>query len=160
MPAILRVGSGPVRPAVLSDPRSGEYDRWVQAIRADHVFDGESFVDGGATVLFEAGRIAGIEGRAVDLPQDCEVREHHGTLLPGLIDAHTHLVTDSGMNALDRVAGYSTEEIDEVITQALADHLAAGVTTVRDLGDRDFCVLRRRDRRRSRPPADRAHDLR
>jgi imidazolonepropionase-like amidohydrolase len=121
----------------------------VQAIRADHVFDGESFVDGGATVLFEAGRIVGIEARAVDLAQDCEVREHHGTLLPGLIDAHTHLVTDSGMNALDRVAGYSWEEIDEVITQALADHLAAGVTTVRDLGDRDFCVLRRRDRQRA-----------
>jgi imidazolonepropionase-like amidohydrolase len=65
--------------------------------------------------------------------------------LPGLIDAHTHLVTDSGNSALDRVAGYSVEQIDEVITRAVREQLSAGVTTVRDLGDRRFCVVQRRD---------------
>jgi hypothetical protein len=40
--------------------------------------------------------------------------------------------------ALDRVAGYSAAEIETVMTQALQDHLAVGVTTVRDLGDREF----------------------
>jgi imidazolonepropionase-like amidohydrolase len=80
--------------------------------------------------------------------------EHDGTLLPGLIDAHTHLVTDSGDSALDRVAGHTTQQIEEVVTQALADQLAAGVTTVRDLGDRRYCVLERRDRQRSTPLYD------
>lgn len=74
---------------------------------------------------------------------------HAGTLLPGLIDAHAHLVTDSGDSALDRVAGFSAQEIDEVVSRALSDQLAAGVTTVRDLGDRRFCVLDRRDRQLS-----------
>ncbi|WP_426562876.1 amidohydrolase family protein [Angustibacter sp. McL0619] len=121
----------------------------MQAIRAAQVFDGESFLDGGATVLVQDGRIVGVEGHDADVPHECDVTEHPGTLLPGLIDAHTHLVTDSGPNALGRVAGYSDDEIDEVITKALADQLAAGVTTVRDLGDRDFCVVRRRDRQRA-----------
>jgi len=65
-----------------------------------------------------------------------------------LIEAHTHLVTDGGDGALGRVAGYSDEAIDEVITRALRDQLLAGVTTVRDLGDRRFCVVQRRDRQR------------
>jgi Amidohydrolase family len=74
------------------------------------------------------------------------VTSHDGTLLPGLIEAHTHLVTDSGVSALDRVAGYSDEQIDEVITRALREQLLAGVTTVRDLGDRRFRVVQRRGR--------------
>jgi imidazolonepropionase-like amidohydrolase len=35
-----------------------------------------------------------------------------------------------------------------VVTEALRRQLAAGVTTVRDLGDRDFAVVARRDRQR------------
>jgi hypothetical protein len=65
-----------------------------------------------------------------------------------IIGAHTHLVTDSGVSALDRVAGYSEEQIDEVITVALRAQLSAGVTTVRDLGARRFCVVQRRESRR------------
>ncbi|GAA4348081.1 amidohydrolase family protein [Angustibacter luteus] len=118
----------------------------MQAIRATTVFDGETFLDGGATVLVEDGVVVGVESRGHDLPAGCSVTVHDGTLLPGLIDAHSHLVADSGLNALDRVAGYSPAELDGVITQALGDQLAAGVTTVRDLGDRDFCVVDRRDR--------------
>jgi imidazolonepropionase-like amidohydrolase len=74
----------------------------------------------------------------------------HGaaTVLPGLIDTHVHLVADSGPMALDRVAGFSDEELDAVVTEALHRHLAAGVTTVRDLGDRRFNVVERRDRQR------------
>ncbi len=69
-----------------------------------------------------------------------------GRLLPGLIDAHTHLVTDSGDSALDRVVGFSVQKIDEIVSCALSGQLAAGVTTVRDLGDQRFCVPDRRDR--------------
>ncbi|MGY4773449.1 amidohydrolase family protein [Kribbella sp. CWNU-51] len=74
-------------------------------------------------------------------------------MLPGLIDTHVHLVADSGPMALDRVAGYSDEEIDAVVTEALRRQLAAGVTMVRDLGDRNFNVVDRRDAQRSRVDA-------
>jgi len=121
----------------------------VHAIRARHAFDGESFLAGGATVLIEGGAIIGVESYGFQVPGHCLVTGNEGTLLPGLIDAHTHLVTDSGDSALDRVAGFSAQEIDEVVSRALSDQLAAGMTTVRDLGDRRFCVLDRRDRQLS-----------
>ena len=119
------------------------------AIRAPHAFDGNAFRRGGATVLVEAEQVAGVESYGFTVPEGCPVTELAGTLLPGLIDAHVHLVTDSGPNALDRVAGYSPEQLDEVVTAALQAQLAAGVTTVRDLGDRDYCVVARRDRQRA-----------
>ncbi len=50
--------------------------------------------------------------------------------------------------ALERVAGYSREEIPEVVSDALRRQLAAGVTTVCDLGDQRFNVVDRRDAQR------------
>jgi imidazolonepropionase-like amidohydrolase len=121
----------------------------MYALRAAHVFDGTRFLAGGATVLVEEGRIAGVEPVGCDLPDGCEVTSFAGTLLPGLIDTHVHLVTDGGRAALDRVAGYTEEQVDEVVTEALRRQLAAGVTTVRDLGDRRYAVVDRRDRQRA-----------
>jgi imidazolonepropionase-like amidohydrolase len=120
----------------------------MYALRAPHCFDGAGFLAGGATVLVDEGRITGVEPFGYDVPDGCPVTSYDGTLLPGLFDMHTHLVTDSGLDALSRVSGYSVDEIDEVVTEALRRQLAVGVTTVRDLGDRDFCVVDRRDRRR------------
>lgn len=100
-------------------------------------------------MLVEDGRIAGVEPYAFDAPDVCAVSTCDGTLLPGLVDMHVHLVTDSGPDALSRVAGYSDQEIDAVVTEALRRQLAAGVTTVRDLGDRRFNVVDRRDRQRA-----------
>ena len=65
---------------------------------------------------------------------------------PGLIDTHTHLVADSKFGALDRVAGLSDNQLDAVVTRNLADQLAAGITTVRDLGDLRFAAVTRRNR--------------
>ncbi|MGH3823016.1 MAG: hypothetical protein ACRDRA_09320 [Pseudonocardiaceae bacterium] len=57
-----------------------------------------------------------------------------------------HLGGDGLDGALDRLAHYRDEELAEVIEAALRRHLAAGVTTVRDLGDRRWSVVERRDR--------------
>lgn len=118
----------------------------MYAIRAAVAFDGESFLSDGATVLIEGDEIRGVEAYGFAPPSDCTVASYDGTLLPGLIDTHTHLVGDSGRDALDRVAGYSEEEIESVVTAGLRRQLAAGVTTVRDLGDRRFNVADRRHR--------------
>jgi imidazolonepropionase-like amidohydrolase len=88
-------------------------------------FDGEQFGRSGATVLVAEGKVVGVEPFGFVPPPGCPVLSYAGTLLPGLIDAHAHLVTDSGPMALDRVAGYSAAEIEIVMTQALRDHLAA-----------------------------------
>jgi imidazolonepropionase-like amidohydrolase len=118
----------------------------VFTIRANHAFDGEDFRAGGATVLVEDGGIVGVEPVGYEPPSDCDLVDYgDATVLPGLIDTHVHLVGDSDVMALERAAGYSLAEIDAVVVEALQRQLAAGVTTVRDLGDRQFKVVDRRD---------------
>ena len=78
------------------------------AIRAAHLFDGERFWPGPATVLTNGPTVLGIEQGHPDLPAGTDVLDPGDTtVLPGLIDSHTHLVGDSRDGALDRVAGYT-----------------------------------------------------
>ncbi len=113
----------------------------MQALRAAHAFDGTRFLPEGATVLVEGDRIAGVHPGRFDLPDAVAVMEYEGTLLPGLFDCHTHLVADSTFGGLERVATMSDDAVDAVIEESLSAHLAAGVTTVRDLGDRGYRTL-------------------
>lgn len=117
------------------------------ALRAPHAFDGSGFLPGGATVLVEGERIVGVEPRDFPVPDGCEVTSYDGTLMPGLVDAHVHLVSDGGVGALERVGSLTRAEIDAEIERSLAAQVAHGVTTVRDLGDRDYRTLAFRDRR-------------
>jgi imidazolonepropionase-like amidohydrolase len=63
---------------------------------------------------------------------------------------HVHLCGDSQDGALERLPGLNDAELAGVIERALRRQLAAGVTTVRDLGDRRWAVLEWRDRLGSR----------
>jgi imidazolonepropionase-like amidohydrolase len=117
----------------------------MHAIRAAHAFDGTCFLPGGATVILDGDRIVGVETGRVVLPDGVEVAEHDGTVLPGLFDCHTHLVADATVGGLERAATMSEEEMDAVIADSLRAHVAAGVTTVRDLGDRGYRTLAFRD---------------
>lgn len=118
----------------------------MRAIRAAHAFDGTRFLSGGATVLLDGDRIVGVEPGRVDVPDRVEVTEYDGTVLPGLIDGHTHLVADATLGGLERAGAMRGEAIDVVIADSLRAHAVAGVTTVRDLGDRDFRTLAFRER--------------
>ncbi|RCG28388.1 amidohydrolase family protein [Sphaerisporangium album] len=68
-----------------------------------------------------------------------------GTILPGLINCHVHLVFDASMEAMTNVQ----ETDDLTLFLGMADRarrlLDSGVTTVRDLGDRGGLALRLRD---------------
>ena len=111
-------------------------------IRAGRAFDGERVVPGGALVLVDGGRIAGVEPGTAPAPEGCQVLEvPGGTVLPGLVDAHVHLCADGTHGALDRIGEPGEDAMMAVIEESLRRHLAAGVTTVRDLGDRRFAVL-------------------
>ena len=104
-------------------------------------------ITGGALVLCAEGRIAGVEPAAAPAPDGWPVAEYRGaTVLPGMIDCHVHLCGDSRNGALDRLAGYGDEELGRVIEAALRAQLAAGVTAVRDLGDRRWAVIDSRQR--------------
>ncbi|MEV4822146.1 amidohydrolase family protein [Micromonospora sp. NPDC049274] len=117
------------------------------AIRAARMFDGERLVDGGVLLLVDDCRITDVRAGWAQAPQGWPVREHpDGTLLPGLIDAHVHLCADGGPDALGRLAERPETDLDTVVEASLRAHLAAGVTTVRDLGDRRGAVLRWRAR--------------
>ncbi|MFD7160347.1 amidohydrolase family protein [Kribbella sp. NPDC059898] len=122
------------------------------AVRAERIFDGERIVDENL-VLIENGKVVGLGGEAGG-----EVREFPGaTVMPGLVDAHVHLSADAGPGALDRLgnlrvaaqtAGLAATRraLGATIERSLRLQLAAGVTTVRDLGDPYDAVLKwRRD---------------
>ena len=122
----------------------------MMAIQCSRLFDGETFSVGAATVLVDQHRIVAVESGFPPLGEPWEVvRYDDATVLPGLLDTHVHLVGDSRPGALDRVPGLSEDEMDRVITESLGRQLAAGVTTVRDLGDRQYAVVNRRDRQRA-----------
>ena len=100
----------------------------MHGIRATHVFDGTRFLPGGATVLFDGDRIVGVETGRVEVPDRVEVTEYAGTVLPGLIDCHTHLVADSTLGGLERAGTMSDEAIDQVIEDSLRAHAVAVVS--------------------------------
>src|SRR5690349_5124720 len=114
------------------------------AIRADALFDGVSarlvrgpvLVIDGSTIVSVDQATAPPDARVVDLPG--------ATLLPGLIDTHVHLAFDAGADPVAALA--ARDESAALAAMAAAGRVAlrAGITTVRDLGDRDYLALRLR----------------
>lgn len=116
-------------------------------------FDGERFLDGGVTVLVDDRHIVGVEDIGFTPPDGVVVEEHRGTLLPGLVDAHVHLVADGSPGSLEAAGAANDDELDTAITANLRRQVAAGVTTVRDLGDAAYRVLHHRDAARDGDPS-------
>lgn len=118
----------------------------MHAVRAPAAFDGTSFIPGGATVIVDADTIVGVESYDHPVPVACPLTTYDGTLLPGLVDTHVHLVSDAGLGSLERAATMADDEIDQVIARSLRQQASAGATTVRDLGDTRYRTLAFRDR--------------
>jgi imidazolonepropionase-like amidohydrolase len=115
------------------------------AIRADHVFDGYLFHNGPVIVVVEDGRISAVDFKCAVCPQDTTLVDlGELTLLPGLVDAHAHLCWDPGGEAED-LAGDSCEALLGRARRHAEAALRSGITTIRDLGDRDFVTLSLRE---------------
>src|SRR5260221_13476208 len=114
----------------------------VIVMKAARMFDGKANVlISPGVVVVEDSRIVDLGGSA-KLPAGTEVIDlGDATLLPGFMDAHTHLrgdpAADSRQGRIDGIEQYPTERA--LIASGLARKtLHAGLTTVRDLGSADF----------------------
>lgn len=114
------------------------------AIRAARLIDGKSdTVLKNGVVLIEGEKITAV-GSALTIPTDAKVIDlGDATLLPGLIDVHTHLLSEmDGTNLtlqdvemLRIVATQSTAERALLGAKLGREDLEAGITTVRDVGN-------------------------
>ena len=110
----------------------------VRAYKAALVVDGvsEQPVEDGVVVVHDEN-IASV-GRGADLPPEADVVDLGDvTLLPGLIDAHVHLVWNASAEPHELVAREGRALTALRCSHSAALHLRAGVTTVRDLGATD-----------------------
>lgn len=105
------------------------------------VLDAEAgAVRDGQAVLVKAGRIAEV-GSGIAAPAEARTVDLGGrTLMPGLIDCHTHVVAESldlwsNMIAPSSLAGLRAARVMEEMLQR-------GFTTVRDLGGADHGLVR------------------
>jgi imidazolonepropionase-like amidohydrolase len=112
------------------------------AIRAARMFDGRSgTTTADAVVIVEGTKITAAGSRLAIPPGSSIIDLGNATLLPGFIDAHTHLSDESSddWNA-DTVAGLrrTVPEATLRASQFAQRTLQAGFTTVRDVGSNDY----------------------
>jgi imidazolonepropionase-like amidohydrolase len=134
-------------PEEIARPRRGAY-----AIRAARWFDGVGqTLRNDVQVVVEGSTIVSV-GAPHELAADVEVLDLGDvTLLPGLVDAHTHLTWNAQPDAVARLSVATDDALLEQARSAAAAALRVGITTVRDLGDKHYVTLTLRDETRADP---------
>ena len=115
-------------------------------LTARRLFDGratQAFDDW--VVEVEDGRILDVGPRSASLSGADVVDFGDATLLPGLIDAHQHLAFDASLDPVSHLQADDDTTLLLRMRQAALQALTAGVTTIRDLGDRSYLSLTLRD---------------
>ncbi|MGE5049293.1 MAG: amidohydrolase family protein [Deltaproteobacteria bacterium] len=110
------------------------------AVKAARMFDArKGAVVQPALVVVDGDRIAQVGGQAPPGAQVIDLGD--ATLLPGLMDAHTHLTFESGpswyRDSMDLLLRWPAEQAQYAAEYARRT-LNAGFTTARDLGSGDF----------------------
>lgn len=115
------------------------------ALRAGRVFDGDGLV-AEPVVVIDGERIVSVGAPPPDgiTTTDLGARV---TLLPGLVDTHQHLCFDGRGSLEEQVNPHDDDALSERAVDNARRALAGGVTTLRDLGDRNYLTLGLRDRR-------------
>jgi imidazolonepropionase-like amidohydrolase len=111
-------------------------------VKAAHLFDGKSDqVVSPGVVVVQDGKIVAA-GAKVTEPAGAEVIDlGNATLLPGLMDAHTHMTSEASGDWKKDELDHFKKPIPQVAIEATAfakRTLLAGFTTVRDLGSSDL----------------------
>lgn len=117
----------------------------LRGIRGARVFDGREVVEGVPVVVIddEQGAIVSV-GHEPPLGVDT-IDLGDATLLPGLIDTHQHLCFDGDGSLEEQVEGRTDDELRARARANAQRALRAGITTIRDLGDRGYVTLGLRD---------------
>nr|WP_128797346.1 amidohydrolase family protein [Corallococcus coralloides] len=115
---------------------------WVQVLKAARLFDAKAgkIITPGVVVVSE-GRMVGV-GPKAPVPEGASVVDlGDATLLPGFMDAHTHMTVEPGpdwrKDLIDSFQRTLPEQTLDTLPWARAT-LMAGFTTVRNLGAEDF----------------------
>ncbi|MFD3453172.1 amidohydrolase family protein [Streptomyces sp. NPDC058691] len=120
-------------------PQAGpQTDAHAYALRAGRMFDGFTLT-GAATVHVRRDRVVAVDRtgsvppgvRLVDLGDDV-------CLLPGLIDVRAHLALDAGPDPVASLVAADDQRLLARMRVAARTALYAGITTVRDAGDRGY----------------------
>lgn len=118
------------------------------AIQAKRLFDGSGRpLMADAIVVIDEGRIAAV-GPATDIPlaPGTEVLDvGDRTVMPGLIDAHVHILLTGGTFSGQESRAATDHQALLVGVQNAQLGLKSGLTTVRDCGDRNYLSLVLRD---------------
>jgi imidazolonepropionase-like amidohydrolase len=114
------------------------------AIRAGRLFDGTGDTEREAVViLIEGDRIKSVQPTAqADIPEGAKTIDlSKATVLPGLIDCHTHL--QSRADRFDPIYSFRLTPFQRAFSAVLnaKKTLEAGFTTVRDLGSAPFLAV-------------------
>jgi imidazolonepropionase-like amidohydrolase len=119
----------------------------LTAVRASWLFDGAgSGLIADPVVVFDNATIRSVEFGGDTPDGACLVEFDGATLLPGLVDTHVHLAFDASLDPVGNLAARDDGAVVAVMAASGRASLRAGVTTVRDLGDRGYLSLRLRDR--------------
>jgi imidazolonepropionase-like amidohydrolase len=116
-------------------------------IKARYLWDGDSGWSESATIRIVEGRIRLVETQRHEIPRgEDEIYEFgEATILPGLIDMHTHLGIDHQTG--DIKAQMQDPPVRHILagSESLRRDLMSGVTALKLNGDRDFYDLQMRD---------------
>ncbi|MFJ8385602.1 amidohydrolase family protein [Streptomyces sp. NPDC094438] len=107
------------------------------------VGSGEYLNDG--AVLIEGDTIAAVGPReqiAEHVAENVQRFAFPGTIVPGLIDAHVHLAFDGGADPVAALSQSNDDSLLQDMRHRAERLLHSGVTTARDLGDRNGLALR------------------
>ena len=133
---------------------SNRSDEGPLAVRADRLFDGvDATLVQHAVVLIEFGRVVAVLSGTDPPPAVRVVDLGAVTLLPGLIDSHVHTVFDASQDPVGHIDAADDDQVLATIRANARLALSAGVTTVRDLGDRGYLSLKIRDEFAADPTA-------
>jgi imidazolonepropionase-like amidohydrolase len=106
-------------------------------VEAQRLFDGHRFIEP-ARVVITGGVVVSV---GADVAEPTTVDLGDVTMLPGLVDCHQHLVFDGVGTLEEQVSERTDEELFERARAQARRALVGGVTTLRDLGDRNFVTL-------------------
>jgi len=145
---ITPASAGPARPRTLPHAVSADAADTVIVLHAATLLDGKGGMMRDARVLVRNGRIERVGSGSLNAPGARVVELGGATLLPGLIDVHTHpgwYITGSGKSSSVGGRGGQRDTPDQAFhgrAGNLEATLMAGFTTIQSVGGREDLRLR------------------